>query len=137
MLVACISSPDAQLPKQSGMIVRHVWHNRSMTSSTFASEAVRYPLPSDALAAHKEEVIAILNEVGASNIRVFGSVARGEDRYDSDIDLLVDLPESIGIFTIAGVWGRIKDLLGCEVDLVPANSLKPRMVHVIEEAYAL
>ena len=87
----------------------------------------QHELPSAALAAHRDEVIAILDQVGAENIRVFGSIARGEDRPDSDIDLLYDYRKgSQGIFALAGAWRELERVLGFEVDVVPAAGLKPR-----------
>jgi uncharacterized protein len=50
-----------------------------------------------------------------TNLRIFGRVARGEDRPDSDVDLLVDLPPYMGLIGL----GRV------QADLVPASDLKP------------
>jgi predicted nucleotidyltransferase len=50
------------------------------------------------LARHRDEVLEIAHAYGASNVRVFGSTARGDDTADSDIDLLVDLAPSVGLF---------------------------------------
>ncbi|MGI8626567.1 MAG: nucleotidyltransferase family protein [Geodermatophilaceae bacterium] len=62
---------------------------------------------------------------GAHNLRIFGSVARGEDRADSDIDLLVDLDEGVGLVKLAGLERELSELLGRRVDVVPAEGLKP------------
>lgn len=62
---------------------------------------------------------------GARNLRVFGSVARGEDRPDSDIDLLVDLAPGTGLVGLAGLQRELADVLGASVDVIPADSLKP------------
>jgi predicted nucleotidyltransferase len=51
-------------------------------------------------------------------------VARGEDRPDSDIDLLVELPEGIGLFAVARVQNELEELLGAPVDLIPKPGLK-------------
>ena len=56
---------------------------------------------------------------------VFGSVARGEERADSDVDLLVDLPKGIGIFGVARVAERLQQILDAPVELIPAADLKP------------
>jgi predicted nucleotidyltransferase len=56
---------------------------------------------------------------------VFGSVARGEDRPDSDIDLLVMLPPHMGLFELGRLTEELQQLLGARVDLVPAADLKP------------
>jgi len=70
---------------------------------------------------------------GARNVRVFGSVARGADRPDSDIDLLVDLEPGVGLVALAGLRRELEDILGAEVDVVPAAHLKP---DVAEQALA-
>lgn len=62
---------------------------------------------------------------GAHNVRVFGSVARGEDRPDSDIDLLVDLDDGVGLVALAGLERELSELLGRTVEVVPAEGLKP------------
>lgn len=58
-------------------------------------------------------------------MRVFGSVARGQDNTASDIDLLVDLDDGVGLVSLAGLQRELAELLGVDVDVVPASSLKP------------
>jgi uncharacterized protein len=60
-----------------------------------------------------------------SNLRVFGSVARGEDRPGSDVDLLVDLPPDMGLLGLGRVQAELEAILRTKVDLVPAGDLKP------------
>ena len=62
-----------------------------------------------------------------SNVRVFDSTARGTDRPDSDIDLLVDIGPRVSLFTLAGAEIALQRLLGVNVDLVQADALKPRL----------
>jgi len=50
---------------------------------------------------------------------------RGEDRPDSDVDLLVDLPPDIGLLGLGRVQAELEDIVGTKVDLVPAGDLKP------------
>lgn len=64
---------------------------------------------------------------GAHNVRVFGSVARGQDTAASDVDFLVDLDPGVGVVALAGLGRELADLLGAEVDVVPADTLKDRM----------
>ena len=71
------------------------------------------------------EIIAAFEDLGATNIRVFGSVARGEDQAESDIDLLVDLKPGTGLFGLAKLIGVAEGILGVSVDVVPAIDLKP------------
>jgi hypothetical protein len=61
---------------------------------------------------------------GLAEVRVFGSVARGEDRPDSDLDLLVDLPAGMGLIGLGRARDALEAVLGCLVDLVPASDLK-------------
>ncbi len=61
---------------------------------------------------------------GAHNVRVFGSVARGEDTDTSDIDLLVDLDDGVGVVSLAGLNRELAELLSVDVDVVPAAALK-------------
>jgi predicted nucleotidyltransferase len=56
---------------------------------------------------------------------VFGSVARGEDRPDSDVDLLADLPPGLSLFGLGRVEANLEAILGSRVDLIPAADLKP------------
>ena len=58
---------------------------------------------------------------------VFGSVARGEDRAGSDVDLLLDVPAGVGLFTLGRLEEQLHRLLGAKIDLVPEASLKPRV----------
>jgi uncharacterized protein len=60
-----------------------------------------------------------------TNLWVFGSVARGEDRPDSDVDPLVDLPSHMGLLGLGRVQADLEAIFGAKVDLVPANDLKP------------
>lgn len=63
---------------------------------------------------------------------VFGSVARGEDRPDSDVDLLVELPAHMGLFAVARVQNELEALLGARVDLIPASGLKAGVRPAVE-----
>jgi predicted nucleotidyltransferase/DNA-binding XRE family transcriptional regulator len=74
----------------------------------------------------------------AGNVRLFGSVARGEDTASSDIDLLVDLEKGVGLLDLIGLERELSELLGVGVDVVPADTLKARMRdRVLREAVPL
>ena len=80
----------------------------------------------------------MLANASGSNIRVFGSVARGNDRPDSDVDLLVGFAEPPSLFTLGRLESTIGELIDAEVDIVPANGLKPHIADTaIEGAVAL
>jgi hypothetical protein len=62
---------------------------------------------------------------GARNVRVFGTVARGEDGPESDIDLVVDLAPSTGLVGWAALERELALVLGTSVDVAPSDSLRP------------
>lgn len=74
---------------------------------------------------HRRAVITLAERRGARDVRVFGSVARGEDTDSSDIDLLVDLDDGVGLVALVGLRRELSDLLHVDVDVVPASALKP------------
>jgi predicted nucleotidyltransferase len=84
---------------------------------------------------------AVLRTVAAHGVAitgVFGSVARGDDGPDSDVDLLVTLPAGMGLFDMGRVTNELEALLGARVDLVPAADLKPGVrKNVLAELVAL
>ena len=64
---------------------------------------------------------------GACNVRVFGSVARGDDGALSDVDLLVDLDHGTSLLDLIGLERELSDLLGRKVDVIPSDALKSRV----------
>ena len=79
------------------------------------------------LKSRREEILSIAAKHGARNVRVFGSVARGEDDDKSDIDLLVEFESGRSLLDHAGLWLELQDLLGCKVDVVSERGIKPRI----------
>jgi predicted nucleotidyltransferase len=78
----------------------------------------------------REQILDIAAKHGAYNVRVFGSVVRGEDTPDSDIDFLIDYDlEKITPWFPVGLIHDLEDLLGRDVDVVTAKSLH----HYIKE----
>ncbi len=94
---------------------------------------------SDKLFQEKREVILqIARRHGAYNVRVFGSVARGEAKPDSDVDFLVDLDEGRSLFDLGGLLIDLQELLGCRVDVVTEKGLRSRIrERVLREAISL
>src|SRR6202046_2325479 len=74
----------------------------------------------------REQVMAIAARHHASRVRLFGSAARGEDRPDSDIDLLVDFDQGSSLFDLIRMSRELEALLGPAVDVVSAGGLKRR-----------
>lgn len=90
------------------------------------------------LVQNRKNILALAAAKKVRNIRVFGSVAKGTDRPESDIDLLVDLPDGMGLFELARLETKLAELLGAKVDLVPAGSLRGHLVEqVTSEAVPL
>ena len=94
--------------------------------------------PSEALAIHRNKLLAIAAGHGASNLRVFGSVAKGVDREGSDIDLLVDIRQGTSLFDLVGMQQDFEDVLGMKVDLLTEPELHPELKErVLSEARTL
>ena len=73
----------------------------------------------------RRDLVAAAAAHDVTNLRVFGSVARAEDRPGSDVDLLVDLPPDIGLLGLGRLQAEPEVILGAKVDLVPSSDLKP------------
>jgi len=91
-----------------------------------------------ALPAIREDVRRIAATHGAGNVRVFGSVGRGEQDASSDLDLLVDMAEGRSLFDLIALSNDLEESLGIDVDVVTEASLSPYMRdRVLDEAVAL
>jgi uncharacterized protein len=73
---------------------------------------------------NRRQLIATAADFGVRNLRVFGSVARGEDGADSDLDLLADLPSDLGLLGLGRLRAALEEIIGAPVDIVPAADLK-------------
>jgi len=91
-----------------------------------------------ALPAIRENVRRIAAAHGADNVRVFGSVGRGEQDVSSDLDLLVDMAEGRSLFDLIALSNDLEESLGVDVDVVTEASLSPYIRdRVLDEAVAL
>jgi len=79
--------------------------------------------PSVALQTYREQIKAIVLAHRASNVRVFGSVIRGDDTDDSDLDLLVEPTPETSLMDIGAIRHELKSLLGVNVDVLTPNGL--------------
>ena len=89
------------------------------------------------LRANSDAIKAIAARHKARSISVFGSVARGEDSPESDIDFLVDCDPAASLFDLVHMRQELIEFLRVEVDLVDQGGLLPRDSHIREEALAL
>lgn len=86
----------------------------------------------------RAEILRLAELHGCRNVRVFGSVATGENRAGSDIDFLVDMEAGRTIFDLARFLGDLRELLGAEVDVVESRSVHPYIrERVLAEAVEL
>lgn len=79
--------------------------------------------PSDALRIHGPAIRRVVTSHHADNVRVFGSVLRGEDTLGSDLDLLVDPTALMTLFDIGAIRHKLQALLGVEVDVLTPAAL--------------
>lgn len=82
-------------------------------------------------------ILKIAGEYGVRNIRVFGSVARDDNREDSDVDFLVELEKGRTLFDLAGFMADMRDLLGAPVDVATPGGLKYLREQILAEAEPL
>jgi uncharacterized protein len=87
---------------------------------------------------YRDAILSAASRNGVRNVRVFGSVARGDEKPDSDIDLLIDLEPGRTLFDHGGFLMDVRDLLNREVDVVTENGLRKRIrEQVLDEAVPL
>ena len=88
--------------------------------------------------AHRDQILRIAEQYGARNVRIFGSVARGEAQPDSDLDLLVDLDSGRSLLDHVALIQDLEDLLRRKVDVVESQALHSRIRNrVLAEAVPL
>ena len=86
----------------------------------------------------RKDILRIAARYGARNVRIFGSIVRGEARADSDIDFLVDMEPGRSLFDLGGLLMDLQELLACRVDVVTEKGLRARIRdHVLKEAVPL
>ena len=90
------------------------------------------------LRARRDEIDAIARRHGAHDVRVFGSVVRGQADPHSDIDLLVDLEPGRSVMDLGGLLMDLQEHLHCKVDVMTPAMLKPRIrERILREATPL
>ena len=87
---------------------------------------------------NRNQILALAEKYGASDVRVFGSVARGTDDEKSDIDFLVDLTPGRSLLDLGGLLYELQILLGKNVDIVTSAGLRPRIrEQILKEATSI
>lgn len=90
------------------------------------------------LGEQREAILALTAKYGAFNVRVFGSVARGEAAPDSDVDFIMQFKPGTSIFDLVGLWLDLKEMLGREVDLIADHPSGGRIMRIaLKEAVPL
>jgi predicted nucleotidyltransferase len=79
----------------------------------------------------KKQALPVLKKAHIKKAALFGSYVRGDNRKDSDIDLLVEYPQGTSLFDVAELKYNLEDALGKEIDLVGYNVIKPRLKQYI------
>ena len=93
---------------------------------------------SQTLQRKRGDILRLAAGYGAYNVRIFGSVARGEADEASDLDLLVDLETGRSLFDLGGFLMDLQEMLGCRVDIVTERGLRARIrEQVLAEAVPL
>ncbi len=86
----------------------------------------------------REEILSLAKRYHAGDVRVFGSVARGDNTEASDVDVLINTRPGCSLLDLGGLLEELQDLLNCRVDLVTEDGLKPRLRdRVLREAIPL
>lgn len=97
----------------------------------------RTPPTIAALRRYKRAIEDVVSEFGATNVRVFGSVARADATDDPDVDLLIDVPSGTGLVTVQRITDAIEVVIPWHVDVVTSGGARGRMGHILDEAVAL
>ena len=79
------------------------------------------------LAQKRDDILSLAEQYRTGDVRVFGSVVRGQNNEASDVDLLVNTQPGCSLFDLGGLVEDLQELLGCRVDLVTEDGLKPRL----------
>ena len=92
----------------------------------------------DILKRNRQKILETASRYGARNVRVFGSVARGEATQASDLDLLVEMDSGRTLLDLVGLWQDLEELLGCKVDVITEGGISPYLrTRILKEAVAI
>lgn len=105
--------------------IARIESGRTIPSAATLTTLLRAARPkgSDVVRSHRAEILqAVLSHRGTGRVEIFGSVARGDEGPDSDIDLLVEFSDDADLFDVEALQRALEDLLGREVDVVSHRS---------------
>lgn len=91
----------------------------------------------DLIESKRVQILEIVRRHRGQSVSVFGSVARGDDRADSDVDFLVEFDAGSSLFDLMHISEELEELLGIPVDVVSVGGLKERDRHIRQEAVPL
>jgi len=80
-----------------------------------------------------EKISSFLKKEGAIKVAIFGSYARGEERPESDIDVLIEFSETKGLLTMVRIERELSEFLGIKVDLLTEGSISPYLIEGIKK----
>lgn len=120
---------QAQLAARSGVAQPNIaayeaGRRRASPAMIARLRACLRPRPSEAVAAHRDEIVATLARYGMTGARVFGSVSRGSDEPGSDLDLLVDVGPDFDVLDLIDGAAQVEEIVGVGVDIVTSRSLR-------------
>jgi predicted nucleotidyltransferase len=115
----------AKIAAEEGVSVQNVIQAMIDRFVDAKRDRIKGNLLSEHLQAQREVILGIARQHGASNVRVFGSVARGEATATSDVDFLVDIEPGRSLFDRIALIQDLEDALGIRVDVVTERGLRP------------
>lgn len=81
----------------------------------------------------RDKIITILKKHGAKKISIFGSYVRGEATQESDLDIIVEFEQPMGLIKFVGIEFELSDSLGIKVDLLTEKSISPYLIDIIKK----
>lgn len=85
----------------------------------------------------ENRIIPVLQSHGVKSIAIFGSYARGENRPDSDLDVLVEFSSQKTLFDLIGIEQELSEMLGIKVDMLTENAISPYLINSIKQELVL
>jgi len=136
---SCVSEPPwglshAEISLGNATTRKVVQLPQSVSVDGILTFVVQGRRPSEVLRERADAVKSRLALDDITNVRVFGSIVRSEDTPESDIDLLVDMPDKPLGFAFARAWRDVSEILGFDVDLVASRAVPERKQHIFAEA---